>query len=92
MQDTNERMPTEITWVEHRAVVAELRHDIKMHWRLHFVSLIVIAAIVAGFLIYLNQYDFASYEYEQDGQGVNIIGDRNGVEYLGADFENPNAN
>lgn len=30
-------------------------------------------------LEYLEQYDFESYEYSQDGQGLNIIGDKNGV-------------
>lgn len=38
------------------------------------------------------QYDFESYEYQQDGEGVNIIGDRNGVDYYGADRESPEAN
>lgn len=28
-----------------------------------------------------SQYDFESYEYQQDGEGLNIIGDRNGVDY-----------
>jgi hypothetical protein len=30
-------------------------------------------------LDYLNEYDFADYEYTQDGEGLNIIGDGNGV-------------
>ena len=29
------------------------------------------------------EYDFESYEYQQDGTGVNIIGDRNGVKNYG---------
>jgi hypothetical protein len=28
-----------------------------------------------------SQYDFESYEYQQDGKGVNIIGNMNGVDY-----------
>lgn len=35
---------------------------------------------VKAFLWYLDQYDFVSYQ--QDGEGVNIVGDRNGVDYI----------
>ena len=56
----------------------------------------IIAALVALwfstiglFVWYLNQYDFISYE--QDGKGVNIIGDSNGVEYYGSDGEGTGA-
>ena len=31
------------------------------------------------------EYDFESYEVQQDGEGVNIIGSRNGVVNYGAD-------
>lgn len=35
---------------------------------------------------YISQYDFEdySYEYTQDGKGLNIMGDNNGVEYHGS--------
>lgn len=33
------------------------------------------------------EYDFESYEYQQDGEGVNIIGSMNGVEYNGPTSE-----
>jgi hypothetical protein len=36
---------------------------------------------------YLEQYDFASYESSQDGEGLNILGDRNGVNYYGPEVE-----
>lgn len=32
-------------------------------------------------LDYLEQYDFESYDYTQDGQGINVIGNGNGVGY-----------
>lgn len=38
-------------------------------------------------LTYLEQYDFAAYDYTQDGEGVNIIGNKNGVEYNVPAFE-----
>lgn len=43
-------------------------------------------------IAYLEQYDFASYEYSQDGEGLNILGDRNGVNYYGSEVEGENQN
>lgn len=44
-----------------------------------------IAAVVWSVLWYLHQYDFESYSqeysYAQDGEGVNIMGDYNGVDF-----------
>lgn len=62
------------------------------------ITVIVLAVIALGeaVLLYLNnaawlhyieQYDFESYEYTQDGQGVNVIGDGNGVDYNGAEID-----
>ena len=49
------------------------------------IALIVAVALLfvsnALWLWYISQYDFESYEYSQDGQGINIIGDDNGVTY-----------
>jgi primase-polymerase (primpol)-like protein len=39
---------------------------------------------------YLQQYDFADYEYVQDGKGVNVMGNGNGVEIHGSESENQN--
>lgn len=38
---------------------------------------------------YIEQFDFEDYGYQQDGRGVNIIGDMNGVDYqnYGTDIE-----
>ena len=49
------------------------------------VALIVAVALLfvsnALWLWYISQYDFESYEYSQDGQGINVIGNDNGVTY-----------
>lgn len=57
------------------------------------VLALVFAVVFAGYeawlrhkeqekwLDYLEQYDFESYDYTQDGQGLNIIGNSNGVDY-----------
>lgn len=61
----------------------------RRHWIGHIVELIIIVAMAVIFIWYLNQYDFSgtSQEYQQDGQGVNIIGERNGVDFYGADLQ-----
>ena len=60
----------------------------KRHWIGHIVSLAVIVAIVAGFLLYLNQYEYTSNEtVTVDGKtGVaNYIG-KDGDIYNGKDY------
>lgn len=59
--DTAPRPDTVPVYVYDDAVV-RAAHQIKVHWRMHFVMLAVIVAIVAGFLIYLNQYEYVSNE------------------------------
>ena len=60
-------------------------HARTVRWMGAIIVALILAwgATIAGFIWYLNQYDFASEttttEYTQDGEGVNIIGDGNGV-------------
>lgn len=55
-------------------------------YKLHIQSLERVEAINQHWLNYLSEYDFSgeSYVYSQDGRGLNIIGDNNGVDYSGA--------
>lgn len=49
-----------------------LREQGKMNKRLIVVILTLMGlwfATIGGFVWYLNQYDFVSYEYSQDGEG-----------------------
>lgn len=57
----------------------------RRHWIGHIIELAIIVLMAALFLWYLNQYDFTAETVQQDGEGVNIIGDRNGVDYFGAE-------
>jgi len=57
-------------------------------WLSLLALLFALVFVVGSFLLYLNQYDFESYQ--QDGEGVNIIGDMNGVDYNGT--KSPNTN
>lgn len=57
----------------------------RRHWIGHVIELAIIVLMAALFLWYLNQYDFTAETVQQDGEGVNIIGDRNGVDYFGTE-------
>lgn len=54
-------------------------------YQLHVQSLEKIEAINKYWLDYLSEYDFSGdvYEYSQDGRGLNIMGNNNGVEVSG---------
>ena len=70
-----------VPFLAHESTVARMERTIK---RL-VLTLIFISALwfstIGMFVWYLNQYDFESYTYQQDGEGLNIIGDRNGVDF-----------
>lgn len=79
------KAPDPVPYLVHEADMARQERTIKNLWIviiLMFVLFVVtVCALGGGFVWYLNQYDFESYSYEQDGQGINIIGDRNGVNF-----------
>lgn len=74
-----ENKPENVPYIVHEAEMARQERHIRRLWIALIVAICACVAITGGFLWYLNQYDFTSYE--QDGQGVNIIGDGNGVDY-----------
>lgn len=45
------------------------------------IILLMIAGVVCVIIYFLNNFEMDTVEYSQDGQGVNIIGDSNGVDY-----------
>lgn len=73
--------PENVPYIVHEAEMARQERHIKRLWIALIVAITACVIITGGFLWYLNQYDFESYDYQQDGQGVNIIGDGNGVDY-----------
>ena len=60
---------------------------IKRLWIALVVAILMIAATNVAWLIYISQFDFESYDYDQDGEGINIIGDGNGASYNGSKIE-----
>lgn len=77
-----------VPYIAFESELARQERHIKRLWIAFICSLVAIILIVTGFLLYLEQYDFVSYE--QDGEGVNIIGDQNGVDYHGAALQGEN--
>lgn len=85
--NTTENTNVTVPYVVHEATVARQERQIKRMW----IALIVLA--VALFLTnmawigYQSQFDTYSYDYTQDGNGNNIIGNDNEVDYNGAEIE-----
>ena len=82
-------MQLTVPYIVHEAAQARAERQIKRH----SVAIIIIAvtAIIAIFLTaffidkgwrdYFSECDIMNYDYSQDGEGVNIVGDSNGVDY-----------
>ena len=71
--------PETVPYIVFEGEVARQERHIKRLWIALITAIVAVVLIVGGFLLYLNQYDFASYQ--QDGEGVNIVGDGNGVDF-----------
>lgn len=56
------------------------------------LSIIIVFAtayiIDKGWRDYFSECDISDYDLQQDGEGVNIVGDSNGVDYNGSKSEN----
>nr|DAH76848.1 MAG TPA: hypothetical protein [Bacteriophage sp.] len=71
-------------------VVKDSTKNSKRWFTIAIVILCMWLATIGGFVYFLNQYNFESYEYTQDGQGTNNINNNiGGSVYNGADVENP---
>jgi hypothetical protein len=90
-QKITENKP-DIPYIVFEGEMARSERHIKRLWTALIVCLTVIAINIVGFLWYLSQYDYTTVDYEQDGTGVNIVGDSNGVDYNGTESENTQEN
>ena len=73
--------PENVPYLVYEGAQARNERSVKRLVCLLLVVIFLWACTIGAFMLYLNQYDFAGYEYTQDGEGVNIIGDKNGVDY-----------
>lgn len=76
-----EKSPDSVPYIVFEGEIARHERYIRRMWLSLLALLLALVFVVGSFLLYLNQYDFESYQ--QDGEGVNIIGDMNGVDYNG---------
>lgn len=78
---------TQVPYIVHEGIVVRLERQLKRMWIAIIVAVVALLGCNVAWLLYLNQYDFQSYEveYTQDGRGVNIIGSENGVEIYGTE-------
>lgn len=85
----NLKEKNDVPFVVFESVQARQERCIKRLWIAVIVSILSLLISNVAWLWYINQYDFESYSYEylQDGKGLNIIGDNNGV-YNGTESEN----
>lgn len=75
--------------INHESAIAMAERTIRRLFILILTLVVLWGMTIGGFLWYLNQYDFESYKYQQDGSGLNFVGgDWNGVSIHGTD--NPN--
>ena len=86
IQDTiNESVP----YIVHEGTVARHERTIRRLIIALIISIILIFSSNAIWLHYIQQYDFQNYEYSQDGEGVNVLGDGNGVNYNEPEVSDP---
>lgn len=70
-----------VPYLVHEGVMARMERTIKRLIVTLVISLVLLFASNAIWLLYMSGYDIETYDYTQDGLGVNIIGSRNGVNY-----------
>lgn len=76
-----------IPYIAFEGELARAERHIKRLWIVNIILIIALIVCNAAYLWYLSLYDFSSYDYEQ-GDGINVIGDSNGVTNNGTEIAN----
>lgn len=73
--------PENVPYIVHESAMARMERQVKRLWIVVIICIAMIVASNAGWLWYESQFETIeySYDYQQDGQGTNIIGDGNDV-------------
>ena len=84
-----DKVPATIPFMAHENEVVRLERIIKRQWIALIVAICMLLGSFGLFVWYESQYETIdySYDYSQDGQGTNIIGNDNEVDN-GAKIEN----
>ena len=93
MKTCNNCTPTDVNvsvpYVVHEAEVSRQERTIKRQWVVIIILICLLFASFGLFVWYESQFETISYDYTQDGEGTNIIGDSNEVNN-GAEIESEN--
>lgn len=71
-----------VPYFVHEGIMARNERTIKRLIYVVVLSIFLMFASNAVWIWYMSGYDIETYDYTQDGIGVNIIGSRNGVDYV----------
>lgn len=82
----------DVPFIVYEGEMARAERYIKRLWIALVVAIASLAVAVIAFMWYLSLYDFSSYDCEQTGEGVNIVGNENGVGFNESESENKEAN
>lgn len=65
----------QIPYIAYESAMARMERQIKRLWAALVVAIVAVVACNLGYIWYLNQYDFTSYEISSaDGGNANYIG------------------
>lgn len=70
-------MPNVVSYVAFESVQARNERHIKRLWITNIILIALLFLSNSLWLWFYSGFDFESYDYEQDGSGINIIGDEN---------------
>lgn len=82
MSDMDEKESRiQVPYIVYEGAMARMERTIKRLFILLIITVGIIFVTNGLWLYWWNQYEYVSetYSYEQDGQGINLIGDRNHV-------------
>lgn len=80
MEDRNTDM-IQVPYIVHEGTMARMERTIKRLFILVIIAILIIFMSNGIWVWYINQYEYCieTTSYEQDGEGINLIGDRNHV-------------
>lgn len=81
-----DKAPASVPYVVYESAVARMERIIKRQWIALIVAICMLFGSFGLFVWYESQFETITYDYAQDGQGTNIIGDSNEVNN-GAEIE-----
>lgn len=81
----------DVPYIVHEALEAKHERTVKRLIIAVILTVILLFASNISWLIYISSYDYVSYEYSQEGEGLNIVGDSNGVTLSESKIEDQSA-